>query len=140
MKKIGLLILMATLSQGIFLFAQRNTQTYNQSEYYYFSFPIEKIYVHRLGYMIVYRKNSNHLARTFVPTEWFQEVAGVGELIYLGPGKEWPSMVVYYHNGNFSHVRIRVRRSRAHETWGIIPANVDADAYFRDLEEVKLEF
>ena len=136
MKKIILLVVLAVFIQGTFLFSQ----VHHESEYYYFSFPIEKIYAYRLGYMVVYRRNSNQMGRTFLPHEWFQSVDGKGESIGLGPGKEWPSMTVYYKNGEFSHVRIRVRRERAHETWGLIPLNVNIDEYFQGIEEVKLEY
>ena len=139
MKKLVLLVILATFILSPFLFAQ-NIGGYKESSYYYFSFPIEKIYVHRLGFMVLYRRNSTRLGRTFVPHEWFESVNGKGEMIYLGTGKEWPSLVVYYNEGEFSHVRLRVRRNRLHETWGVVPLNVNVDEYFQDIEEVKLQF
>ena len=132
-------VLTALLCQGTFLFAQTISK-YQESEYYYFNFPIEKIYIHRLGYMILYRRNSNFTARTFVPHEWFNSVNSKGEIVYLGSGLEMPSMIVYYKNGEFSHVRLRVRKNKLHETWGVIPLNANADEYFKDIEEVKLQF
>ena len=139
-KTVLLIVLTAILSQGTLLFAQDRTSKFEESEYYYFSFPIEKVYTHRLGFMVIYRGNSNKISRTFVPHEWFNTVNSRGEIIYLGTGKEWPSMIVYYKNGEFSHVRLRVRQNRLHETWGVIPFDVAADDFFKDIEEVKLEF
>ena len=137
MRKMVLLIVLAVFCSGI-LFAQITTK-YLESEFYYYNFTIEKIYAHRLGFMVLYRRNGNKTARTFIPHEWFNTIGGKGEIIYLGTGSEWPSMIVYYKNGEFSHVRLRVRRNRLHETWAVIPFNVDADAYFQGIEEVILE-
>ena len=141
MKKIILLVVLAALSQGIFLFAQEHHVS-RQSDYYYYSVPIEKIYAYRLGYMVVYRRNSNFMGRTYIPHEWFTGIGdgARGETIFLGPGREWPTMTVYYQNGVFSHVRLRLRRERAHETWGIIPLNNNIDDRFENVEEVTMEF
>jgi len=138
MKKIILLAVLIALSQGVSLFAQQTH--YKESDYYYFSVPIEKIYAHRLGYVIIYRKGINQMARTFLPNEWFTDAKGKGEIYSIDSGKEWPSMAVYYKKGEFSHVRLMLRRSRAHETWGVIPLNVNIDDYFKDVQDVKLEF
>jgi hypothetical protein len=137
-----LLLVLVILSQGVFIFAQDNNQQRGESEYYYFNFPIEKIYTHRLGYLVVYRRVSNGTASTYIPVDWFRDISGKGEIIYLGSGPEWPSMIVYYKNGEFSHVRLRLRRDRLHETWGMIPFAVSAnmDERFQDIEEVKLQF
>ena len=140
MKKLLLLVVLAAFCLGGSLFAQEKKSKFKESEYYYFNVPIEKIYVYRLGYMVVYRKGVNQMARTYIPGDWFVEIGGKGELIAMGSGREWPSMTVYYKNGEFSHVRLKVRRSRSHESWGVVPLSLNIDEYFKDIEEVKLEF
>jgi len=135
-KKIILLAVLATFCLGTFVFAQQFT---NESNFYYFNYPIESIYVYRLGYMIVYRGNSNRMSRTFIPHEWFQGMGAKGEIVYLGAGNEWPTMTVYYNSGDFSHVRLRLRRDRSHQTWGLIPLNMNLDEYFQNIEEIDLE-
>ena len=140
MKKFILLAVMVIFGFGTFVFAQQSKPRYKESEYYYFNVGIEKIYSYRKGYIVVYRKGANQLARTFLPEEWFTDIGGKGEMIGMGSGKEWPSMTVYYKNGEFSHVRLKVRRSRAHETWGVVPLNINIDEHFQDIEEVQLVF
>ena len=140
MKKLILPVVLAAFCLTGNLFAQQSSSRYQESEYYYFNFPIEKIYAYRLGYVILYRKGTNQMARTHVPSEWLSTIGGKGEVIFLGTGTEWPSMSVYYKNGEFSHVRLRLRRSRAHETWGVVPLNLNIDEYFKDIDEVQLEF
>ena len=139
MKKITLLVVLAALILGGSLFAQQKSK-FKESEYYYFNVPIEKIYTYRLGYIVVYRKGVNQMARTYLPEEWFTDMGGKGELIGIPSGREWPSMTVYYKSGEFSHVRLRVRREKAHESWGVVPLNINIDDYFKDIEDVKLEF
>ena len=141
MKKILLLtVVLASFSLGGVLFAQQNAPRFKESEYYYQNVSIEKIFVYRKGYIVLYRKGLAHMARTYIPDEWFNDIGGKGELIMLGSGKEWPSMTVYYRNGDFSHVRLKIRRHRGHESWGIVPLNVNLDEYFEGVEEVQLEF
>jgi len=140
MKKLILPVVLAAFCLTGNLFAQQSSSRYQESEYYYFNFPIEKIYAYRLGYVILYRKGTNQMARTHVPSEWLSTIGGKGEVIFLGTGTEWPSMSVYYKNGEFSHVRLRLRRSRAHETWGVVPLHMNIDEFFQDVEEIQLEF
>ena len=142
MRKVFLLIALVVLFQGAPLFAQFSPQTapeYKESAFFYHNVPIERIYLYRLGYVVVYRKgSSNQFAQAYIPHKWFTEAHGPGELVYLGRGREWPSMTVYYEDGEFSHVRLRLRRDRSHETWNMIPLHVNIDDRF-DVEGVFLE-
>ena len=140
MKKIILLVVLVVLSVGPALFAQQKAPKYKESEYYYYNVPIEKVYTYRTGYIVIYRKSANLMARTYIPSNWFTDIGGKGEIIGLGSGSEWPSMTVYYKSGEFSHVRLRLRRARSHETWGVVPLNINIDDYFKGIEEVQLEF
>ena len=142
MKKMILVVFLAAFCLGTFVFAQEAPKFERESEYYYFSYPIEKIYVYRLGYMIVYRRTSNFAARTYVPHDWFTAIGegNKGEILYLGSGNDWPSMTVYYKNNEFSHVRLRLRKEKSHETWGYVPLTINMDEYFQDINEVRLGF
>jgi hypothetical protein len=139
MKKVLFGVLMGLLiSGGISLPAQETKTNYKESDYYYFSFPVEKVYSYRAGYMVIYRKTGNLMGRTYIPVEWFTNPTGKAEIINLRPGTFWPTLTVYYKSGEFSHVRLYVRHS--HSTWGIVPAMVNLDEYFTGVEELKLEF
>ncbi|MDR0386978.1 MAG: hypothetical protein LBH57_02970 [Treponema sp.] len=110
-----------------------------KSEYYYVNTTIEKIYPYRKGYVVQYRKGPVGIARVYLPVEWFHDSAGKGEIVYLGPGSDWPSMSIYYKNGEFSHIRLYVR-PLSHESWGNIPMGVNLDSHFEDVNEVRLEY
>jgi len=148
--RVLLFLAITIISQGDFLFAQDSTDStnssrrtdssgYTESEFYYYNFTIEKIYSHRLGYIVSYRKASNKIVQTYIPIDWFNTIGGKGEIVYLGSGSEWPSMIVYYKNGEFSHVRLRLRKEITHSSWGLIPFTVNIDDLFQDIEELKLE-
>ena len=140
MKKIILMVVvLIILAQGSHLFAQ-HTSMHDESQYYFFTVPIEKIYLYRLGYIVLYRTNSNHIARTFIPHEWFTKMGSPGELIYLQSGTEWPTLTVYHQYGEFSHVRLRLRKERLHAIWRAVPQAENLDEHFRDVKEIKLEF
>ena len=121
------------------LFAQAQVQR-NPSEYHFFTVHIERIYAHRLGFVVVYRSGPHGMARSFIPADWFQEAGGRAEMIPMRAGTAWPSMTVFHHQGEFSHVRLRVRRDRNHVTWGVVPFTANIDEYFQGIEEVRLEF
>ena len=141
MKKIMFLVVLVTMCLGGFLFAQQESPRFtHESDFYYFNLPIERVFVHRLGYVIIYRRAGNHMSRAFIPINWFTDIGGKGEVVYLGPGSEWPSMTVYYREGEFSHVRLRLRRNRGHESWGLIPLNFRMDDQFENIEDIRLEF
>jgi len=129
------------MSQGAFLFAQERSGSFtHESDFYYFNFSIERVFAHRLGYVIVYRTGANHVERTFLPRDWFSATGGRGSVAYLRSGREWPSMSVYYNNGEFSHVLLRLRANRGHETWGQIPQNANVDEFFQDIDDIRIQF
>jgi len=111
----------------------------NKSEFYYVNVPLEKVYPHQKGYMVLYRKSGSVLTRAYLPLTWFSESAGKAELLKLDHGTVWPYMTVYYKNGAFDHVRLFVRREMSHQSWGNFPQGTSLDAEF-EAEDLKLEF
>ena len=132
-------IFVVFLAIGLPVFAQNQTGN-KDSEYYYVNITLEKIFPHRRGYIVQYRKGDFQYGRTFLPAEWFTEPNSKGEVITLPPGPSWPSMSVYYRDGVFSHVRLYVHRWASHESWGSIPQNTKLDDQFDDLETIRIEF
>lgn len=111
----------------------------NSSAYYYVNVPLEKVYPHRLGYLVSYRKSGNGLGRAYLPIKWFERSAGKGELIRIEGGTQWPYLSVYYKEGKVDHVRLFVRTELSHQSWGHIPSTAEIDDRF-SVEELKLEF
>ena len=144
MKKfiIGAVFAVVFLTTGSMVYAQnqKNQQKKTESEFYYVNIGLEKIYPYRTGYVVMYRKALGHMARAYLPMEWFIGAATKGEIITLPAGRTWPSMSVYYKNGEFSHVRLYIHRSNSHETWGDIPQTVNIDSSFENVQDIKLSF
>ena len=139
MKKLVIAVVFAALIvAGSPLFAQ-NSREQSVSDFYYIKVSIERIWPHRLGYIVQYRRGLGN-ARVFLPIEWFSSTANRGEIINLPRGNSWPSMAVYYRDGEFSHVRLYVHRQKTHRTWGVIPQGVNFDTEFSNIETVELQF
>jgi hypothetical protein len=140
MKKLIIAVVFAALIIGGSPVFAQTVKEENASEYYYVNILLEKIYPYRNGYVLQYRKGLNQIDRLYVPMEWFTSSAGKGELVTLPAGTAWPSLTVYYKNGEFSHVRLYVHHVASHQTWGTIPQNVNIDSRFENVEDLKIKF
>jgi hypothetical protein len=141
LKKLVFLIALGISFAGLIppLMAQEIPQDM-QSEFYYVSVPLEKVYAYHKGYVIQYRKGVNQMATAYIPIEWFSGTDGKADLIKISSGSYWPHLTVYYKAGELSHIRLYVRRETGHETWGIIPSGVNIDNRFENADNLKLEF
>ena len=140
MKKfIFVLVFIAVFATGAPVFAQ-SLPTDKESEFYYVSISLETIWPYRSGYIVQYRKGSQGVGRVYLPYEWFTDAASKAEIITLPRGNSWPSMSVYYKNGEFSHVRLYVHSWRSHQTWGNVPQTVNIDHEFDNIETLFIDF
>jgi len=124
---------------GSSVFAQDNLKD-KQSEYYYKNITLERIYPYRTGYVVQYRKGINQMDKAYLPMSWFTSSAGKGEIVTLPNGNVWPSLSIYYKNGEFSHVRLYVHHLDSHQTWGTIPQDINLDSTFAGVEKLDLKF
>ena len=106
---------------------------------YYLNLTIERIIPSSDGYIIQYRTGSSIIATIGVPIEWFSDAAGKAEKRPLPKGNMWPSMSVFYKDGVFSHVRLYVHSSLAHQTWGNIPQGTDVTRFFGDRQSFNIQ-
>jgi len=137
-KTIIIALISVILASGSPLFAQDKSKEGKDSEYYYVSVSLEKIFPYRKGYIVQYRKGLHQLVTAYLPSEWFTYVAGKGEILNLPRGNAWPSMSIYYKEGEFSHVRLYVHPQASHQTWGNVPQNVNIDDRFEGIEKIDL--
>jgi hypothetical protein len=143
MKKIVIAVVFAAiLAAGSPLFAQQNSREGQESDYYYINISLEKIFPYRAGYIVQYRKGGTvgRIATTYLPIEWFTYAGGKAEIVKLPRGRGWPSMSVYYKDGEFSHVRLYVHAMHSHSTWGNVPQTVNVDDRFQNVDTIQLEF
>ncbi|MDR1858080.1 MAG: hypothetical protein LBQ69_01270 [Treponema sp.] len=132
-------VFIAVFAAGSPVFAQKIPEEHS-SEFYYVSVTVEKVWPYRAGYIVQYRKGPYSYGRVYLPMDWFTDAASKGEIINLPPGTSWPTLSVYYKNGEFSHVRLYVHRMRTHQTWGNVPLNVNIDSEFENIETIDIKF
>ena len=122
------------------VFAQPTISENNKSEFYYVNVWVEKVYPSNIGYIVMYRQGVNKIGTVGIPNEWFTDAAGRADLIALPGGKNWPSMTIFYKNGEFSHIRLYVHREKSHTTWGSVPMAADLSRFFEDTDNFSIEF
>ena len=137
MKKIIVLVIFLVVISPVFMFAQNNSQ--DNSSIYYVNLSIERIFPSNQGYVIFYRTQMG-IATVGIPNSWFSKAAGRADIVNLPAGSHWPSMSVFYNEGEISHVRIYVQRHKGHRTWGTVPQGTDLSRYFSDEETITITF
>jgi len=104
--------------------------------------PLDRVWPHHLGFIVQYRRPGNRrFARAYLPMEWFASGEdNRAEVITLPPGSSWPSMTVFFMDGEFSHVRLYLHRMLGHSTWGFVPQHHDLRRNFENVETLELRF
>jgi hypothetical protein len=139
-KLIFILVLLAAVSP---VFAQQNYSSIDSPSVYYYNVPVERVYPSVQGYIVQYRKSGDldqQLGVIGLPLDWFRGAASKAELIILPPGANWPSMSIFYRDGEFSHVRLYVHRVKSHSTWGNIPLGTDLSRFFPSQDTLVIEY
>jgi hypothetical protein len=116
---------------------------------YYLTVHVERVFPHKRGYVIDYRTGftGTRTERLYIPREWFEDASRVesgeapkAELFLQDRGNAWPYLTVFYRDGEFSHVRVHLRRDRSHPSWGGIPSGTNLDSRFDGVEAIELMF
>lgn len=108
------------------------------SPFYVKSVPITKIYLHRLGYKILFQKSDMNYSTFYVPLSWFTKSAEKGELV-VGNEMSYPYFSIFWEDGVFSHIRLYVKEDLNDPTWGELNTIVDLTDKFQ-IDTLKLEF
>lgn len=111
----------------------------DESEYYVKTVPISKVYTHNLGYKILYVKSDMSLGAFYVPFAWFVAPAAKGDLIW-GITREYPFFSIFYKNGEFSHIRLYLKKNKDDVTWGGTLKNIPEVREKFNIESLELEF
>ncbi|MCL2197136.1 MAG: hypothetical protein FWB77_05925 [Treponema sp.] len=136
MKKLVIVLLFIILVAPVFSQVINN----NDEKFYCINVSVEKIYPSHDGYIVQYRAGSAHTVTIGIPNQWFTDAASSAELVKLPLASDWPTMSVFYKEGEFSHLRIYVHPAKSHWTWGSIPMGTDVSRFFIDKESFKLKF
>jgi hypothetical protein len=141
-RRLGMKKAIVFLAAGLLLFAclpafsQENAYP---KDAYAKTVPIAKIWVHPLGYMVVYFKGALELGEMFVPLTWFNNgPAGKAELVW-GNEPGYPYFSLFWVDGKFDHVSLHVVDSLNSLTWGTLEASLDLKDKF-DVQGTPQEF
>ena len=91
---------------------------------------VERVFTHRLGYMIQYNVSNFRIAEAFIPHTWFTP-AGQAEIVFVN-SRSVPYMEVVYRSGEFSHLRLFVHSSPGHPSWVSLQDSEEITRRFRE--------
>ena len=113
------------------------------SEFYVHSVPIAKVYVHNLGYRVVYQKDDLNFGVFYVPNRWLTMTGSGSDApkaeLLTGIDPSFPYFSIFWKNGEFSHIRLYLHRSYYHDSYGDLKDPVSFNDKF-DIETLSLEF
>lgn len=113
------------------------------SGYYVKTVPIAKVYMHNLGYRVVYQKSDLNFNVFYVPKRWF-DLAGTereepkAELV-LTNEPAVPYFSIFWRDGQFSHIRLYLHKNLQHDSYGDLKDPESLNDKF-DIESLDLEF
>ncbi len=122
MKKITLLTALLIFAATV-LFADTT-----ESDLYYKTRPITKIYVTSYGYRIVYQLSDLKFAEFYIPMSWFNPSVGKAVLI-SGNNTAYPYFSIFWKNDKFDYIKIYVRSNMDDPSWGASASNANPSDY-----------
>lgn len=133
-----LVLLVLVIAAGVAFTQEAETADGEDPVIYPMTVYLNTVYRHSLGYKIEYNDSELYFQEAYLPGRWFTEAAGMAEIVY-SIEKTVPYMVVYYVNGEFSHLRLFVPESPFHSAWDQLPAGLDLQEAF-SVESLDLEY
>lgn len=135
MKKKLLVLISLVLSIGLFAALPAAAE---ESDFYYVNTPILKIFPHRLGYYIMYRRTNSEIAEAFIPLKWLQP-GDQRAVLNLTKANITPYLTFVLKKGEFDHVRITAAMDTNHPTWGVLTSGAQYNDKF-GIEKLDLKF
>jgi len=93
--------------------------------------PISRVYLYQEGYRVVYVKNDLNFGEIFLPISWFTMAGGKGEQV-LGDDPAFPYFSVFWKDGEFSHIRLYLKKDLRDPSWGEALYREDIVSKFKD--------
>jgi hypothetical protein len=136
MKKTVLLFVSLFLLFGMFAALPVASE---ESDMYYKTATIIKVFPHKLGYYVIYRSpTSLKSSEFFIPTEWFDR-RDSRAVLNLTDQHIAPYLAILTKAGKFDHIRITLPKDVSNSVWGTLTSGVKYNDKFT-AEELKLEY
>ena len=101
--------------------------------------PIAKIWLHPLGYKVIFLKGDADVGEIYLPLNWFGNGPSSKADLTYGNDPGYPYFSIFWADCKFDHISLHVMASFTHPTWGEIEAVNDMKGKF-DVKEIPLEF
>ena len=135
-RAVSLVVAGTLLLVGISAFAQAQTpqtsspQQAYPKEAYVKNVPLIRIFVHPLGYKLLYWRSDTTIGEMYVPLKWFTGgVTATAEITY-GITPDRPYVSIAWVDGKFDHITINAQEDMMGPTWGILDASVNLTTQF----------
>lgn len=139
-RAVAFLIAGALLLAGISAFAQTqpsqapSAQQGYPKEAYVKNIPLIRVFVHPLGYKLLYWKSDMTIAELYVPLKWFHGgPASTAEITY-GMTPDRPYVSIAWVDGKFDHISINAQEDMMGPTWGTLDSTLNLTAQFNITE------
>lgn len=106
-----------------------------KSPFYTRNVIITKIYPHKSGYKIIYMTNDLTNKVVYIPTSLFKK--SNGSKIFYGYNKSYPSMTIFWKDGEFSHIKLYLKEDFRDISWGSF---ANPDEYDDKFNNTEIEF
>jgi hypothetical protein len=136
MKKATLLLISFIMIFGIFAALPAAA---GESDLYYVNVPIVKIFPHRLGYYVIYRRSGLQTGECFIPAKWLAR--SDQRAIYMSVKSNInPYLSIVMKKGEFEHVRIYAPQDLRNQAWGVLDGTrADMEEKF-NIEKLDIKF
>lgn len=136
MKKSALPLIALVLVLGIFAAIPAASE---ESDMYYTNVTVLKIFPHKLGYYVIYRRASSlKSAEFFIPWKWFDR-RDSRAVLNLTDQNISPYLSIMTKAGEFDHVRITAPSDFTDPVWGTLQSETPFNDKF-NVEKLTLEY
>lgn len=109
-----------------------------KSPYYAKTVVLTRVFQHKLGYKVFYMANDMTNREAYLPMELFQPREDVTRSsISEGNGTAYPYMTIFWKNGEFSHIKLYIKKDHNDVSWG---AFVNPDTHDENFKNAELKF
>lgn len=135
MKKAVLLVTAFILVFGVFAAIPAAAA---ESDLYYVNVQILKIFPHKYGYYVIYRRAGLKHGEVYIPHEWFDR-RDSRAILNLTSENINPYLTIVTRNGEFDHVRVVAKKDTRHVTWGTISEKALEESKFK-VDKLAVEY
>lgn len=135
MKKITLLLISFCLFFSICTIVPLTSE---ESDMYYVNVQILKIFPHKLGYYVIYRRAGLKTGEVYIPKEWFDR-RDQRAILNLTDANIDPYLTIVSKKGEFNYIQVVAHKNVRHPTWGVLSPGADVAEKFK-VEKLALEY